>query len=97
MSEKFTYTYARAHLSTLCDRVAEHREVVVISRRDAEDVALISRAELEGLLETAHLLRSPANAARLFRALDRVGKGGGRTSTPEELRRQLKLTDDDPA
>ena len=45
MAEQFTYTQARANLAKLCDRVAEDREIIVIQRRDAEDVALISLAE----------------------------------------------------
>ena len=44
-------------------RVAETREPYVIQRRKGENVALISEAELNALLETAHLLRSPRNAA----------------------------------
>ena len=39
--------------------VPHPREVVIIRRRGAEDVALITAKELSGLLETAHLLRSP--------------------------------------
>jgi antitoxin YefM len=35
-------------------------------------VALVAADELEGLLETAHLLRSPRNAARLLSALERA-------------------------
>lgn len=35
-------------------------------------MALIAAEELEGLLETAHLLRSPRNAARLLSALERA-------------------------
>lgn len=39
------------------------------------DVALVSADELQGLIETAHLMRSPRNAERLFSALDRALKG----------------------
>jgi antitoxin YefM len=35
-------------------------------------VALVAADELSSLLETAHLLRSPANAERLLRALSRA-------------------------
>ncbi|MGE5352949.1 MAG: type II toxin-antitoxin system Phd/YefM family antitoxin [Acidobacteriota bacterium] len=47
-------------------------EVVIITRRNAEPVALISASELSVLIETAHLLHSPKNAARLFSALERA-------------------------
>jgi antitoxin YefM len=45
----------------------------------AEDVALIAADELTSLLETAHLLRPPANAERLLTTLARVQ---GRTVAP---------------
>ena len=72
MANRTTYTQARARLASLCNQVAETREPYVIERRNGENVALISEAELNALLETAHLLRSPKNAARLASALRRA-------------------------
>jgi len=57
---------------SLMDRVVEDREVVMVRRRHGGDVALVAADELEGLLETAHLLRSPRNAAPLLSALVRA-------------------------
>jgi antitoxin YefM len=94
MANRTTYTRARANLASLCDRVAETREPYVIERRNGENVALISEAELNALLETAHLLRSPRNAARLARALERARGGTRPTPTSlEALRRSLGLED----
>lgn len=67
-----TYTQARANLAKLFDEVSYNQETVIINRRGKEDVALISATELESLFETAHLLRSPKNAARLLKALNRA-------------------------
>ena len=86
-----TYTQARAKLATLCDEVTANREVVIIRRRGAEDVALISVAELSSLLETAHLLRSPQNAERLLAALARARSETLVPQTVEELRREVGL------
>ena len=91
MANRTTYTQARANLASLCDHVAESREAYVIERRNGENVALIAEAELDALLETAHLLRSPRNAARLAKALERAGTGGGKRATLEDLRRSLGL------
>jgi antitoxin YefM len=91
MANRTTYTQARANLASLCDRVAETREPHVIERRRGENVALISEAELDALLETAHLLRSPRNAARLASALERAAGGKPVPSSLEELRRSLGL------
>ena len=82
MAIQTTYTHARAHLAALCDEVTANREVVIIQRRGAEDVALIAAEELSSLLETAHLLRSPKNAERLLTALARAQR---RTLSPQSL------------
>jgi antitoxin YefM len=66
-----TYSQARGSLKSLLDRVANDRDVVTIRRRNGDAVAMIAADELAGLQETAHLLRSPANASRLLSALTR--------------------------
>jgi len=89
MAIQTTYTNARAKLASLIDEVTKNREVVIIQRRGSEDVAMIAADELAGLLETAHLLRSPTNTKRLISALDRVRKGTGTPQTIEELRSEV--------
>ncbi|MEP6920533.1 MAG: type II toxin-antitoxin system Phd/YefM family antitoxin [bacterium] len=91
MAHRTTYTAARANLATLCDKVVENREVIIINRRKAEDVALVAANELSSLLETAHLLRSPKNARRLLTALNRAKGKGGKTQSVEKLRREMGL------
>lgn len=86
-----TYTDARARLAALCDHVASSREAVIIKRRGAEDVALVSAEELESLLETAHLLRSPRNAQRLLSALQRAQARKTTPSSVAKLRKSLGL------
>ena len=89
MAVQTIYTQARAQLGSLLDQVTKNREVVVIRRRGAEDVALIAADELAGILETAHLLRSPKNARQLLSALNRARKGTGTPQTIDELRREI--------
>jgi antitoxin YefM len=91
MSIETTYTHARANFAKLCDAAAEDREVVIIRRRDAEDVALIAADELSSLQETAHLLRSPANAARLLTALARAQQHSLSSESIATLREELGL------
>jgi antitoxin YefM len=57
------------------DRVFEDQEIVIVRRKGAKDVALVPAGELAGLIETAHLLRSPRNAKRLLTALRRAKLG----------------------
>src|SRR5437867_12665153 len=86
-----TYTYARANLAALCDEAAANREAIIIHRRGADDVALISAAELASLMETAHLLRSPKNAQRLLVALARARQRTVAPQSVEQLRRDVGL------
>ncbi len=89
MAIQTTYTQARASLASLLDEVTKNREVVIIKRRGYEDVAMITADELAGVLETAHLLRSPKNAKRLLTALDRVKKGSGVPQTIDDFRNEV--------
>jgi antitoxin YefM len=75
----------------LLDRVTKDREVVIIQRRGAEDVAMISADELTSLTETAYLLRSPQNADRILSALARALKNQGKPQTLDDLRREVGL------
>jgi antitoxin YefM len=89
MAIQTTYTHARAKLASLLDEVTKNREIVIIQRRGSEDVALITAGELAGILETAHLLRSPNNAKRLLEALNRAKKSSGAPQTIDELRSEI--------
>jgi antitoxin YefM len=91
MPTQTTYTDARAHLAEYMDATASTREPIIIHRRNGEDVALIALSELESLMETAHLLRSPRNAERLMSALARARAGEGEIQGPEDLRREMGL------
>ena len=89
MAVTVSYTEARERLAELWDRALADREPIRLTRRGADPVVLIAADEYEGLLETAHLLRSPANAARLLAALERARAGEGTPRPLAELRAEL--------
>jgi antitoxin YefM len=91
VAKETTYTHARANLASLCDNVVKSREAVIIHRRGARDVALVAADELESLMETAHLLRSPKNAKRLIAALRRAQGKKLKSQTIDKLRRDFGL------
>lgn len=91
MSVETSYSQARAELAALMNRVVDNREIVVIKHRDRPPVAMIAADELASLLETAPLLRTPANARRLPAALTRARRGRGKTGTITELRSEIGL------
>lgn len=86
-----TYTQARARFASLCDHAASSLEPVVIHRRGAEDVAIVSAAELRSLEATLHELRSPRNAARLLAALKRARSGKTKPQAVGDLKKRLGL------
>jgi antitoxin YefM len=80
-----SYSEARERLASVWDQAVSTREPVVIDRRGHESVVLVPVSEWEGLMETAHLLRSPANARRLLAALNRLEAGEGEALEIEDL------------
>ena len=86
-----SYTNLRQSLASVLDRVANDREVVIVRRRGERTVAMVPADELMGLIETAHLLRSPKNAQRLLTALRRAVTGKAKTEPLEKLRREMGL------
>lgn len=91
MTIQTTYTQARDGLAKLLDQVTHDREIVIIQRRGEEEVAMIAAAELESLMETAYLLRSPANAERLLASLGRALKNEGEAMTVAALRNEVNI------
>ena len=91
MPTETTYSHARANFAALCDEAVSSTEPIIIHRRGAQDVALISAEELSSLLETAHLLRSPRNAERLLAALSRARTRTGTPQSPDSVRREFGL------
>lgn len=88
-----SYTDARARFAELLDQVAEDRKPVIITRRGHEPVALIAADELEGLIETVHLLRSRTNAERLLTSLARAKARDGTPTSIADLQADLGLVD----
>lgn len=74
-----TVSYAESHANyvQILDDVVDNREEVIITRAGHEPVVLVPLADYESLLETAHLLRSPANARRLLRSIENLKRCGG--------------------
>ncbi len=98
MPTETTYTALRENLASYLDGVVNDREVLLVRRRGARDVAIIPADELAGLMETAHLLRSPANAKRLMEALaeskandKKPASGKPAAAAIKELRRSVGL------
>ena len=69
------FSEARSSLKSVIDQVIADSDYTVISRRDAPDAVLMSLDTFNSLLETVHLLKSPANAAHLARSIEQYRAG----------------------
>ena len=85
-----TYTQARDNFASLLDRVENENSIAIIQRRGHKDMAILAADELESILETVHLLRSPNNARRLLDAIDRSKKRDNCSALPESIEQLCK-------
>ena len=70
-----SFTEARNGLKSVLDGVVNDADTTVITRRDAEDAVVMSLDYYNSLMETVHLLRSPANAEHLNRSIAQYRAG----------------------
>jgi antitoxin YefM len=70
-----SFTEARNSLKSVLDAVVNDADTTVITRRDAEDAVVMSLDYYNSLMETVHLLRSPANAEHLNRSIAQYKAG----------------------
>jgi len=69
------FSEARNNLKRVIDQVVKDANYAVISRRDDADAVLMSLDTFNSLMETVHLLKTPANAAHLARSIAQLRKG----------------------
>ncbi|GHW89528.1 prevent-host-death family protein [Vibrio cholerae] len=70
-----SFTEARNSLKAVLDAVVNDADTTVITRRDSEDAVVMSLEYYNSLMETVHLLRSPANAEHLNRSIAQFKAG----------------------
>ena len=70
-----TYSEARSSLKSVLDTVHEDADITVISRRDGADAVVMSLDHYQSIMETMHLLSSPANAAHLAKSIAQHKRG----------------------
>jgi antitoxin YefM len=69
------FSEARNSLKLVIDQVIDDADYTVIARRDAPDAVVMSLDTFNSLMETVHLLRSPANAAHLAKSIEQYRRG----------------------
>jgi len=73
-----SYTAARGKLADTMKKVCDDHDPVIITRRNAEAVVMLSLEDYEALCETNYLLQSPKNAKRLIESIEELNSGKGK-------------------
>jgi antitoxin YefM len=69
------FSEARNALKGVLDQAVTDADFTVITRRDAPDAVVMSLDTFNSLMETVHLLKTPANAAHLARSIKQYRSG----------------------
>jgi antitoxin YefM len=70
-----SYSEVRNHLKSVLDNVTKDADYTIVTRRDSGDAVIMSMDYFNGLMETVHLLKSPANAAHLSESITQYQAG----------------------
>ena len=70
-----SFSELRRRLAHFMDRAVDDRAPVLVTRQGHEPVVMMARSDYESMVETLHLVRSPANAARLEEAIADANAG----------------------
>jgi antitoxin YefM len=73
--EVTNFSDARKNLKSVFDRVVENADVTLITRRNGENVVLMSEEEYNSMNETLYLLSSPANAKHIKESISQLEHG----------------------
>ena len=75
MLDAVNYSEARKNLAALMESICDGSNAVVITRRKARPVVMMSLDEYNSIQETGYLLRNPVNAERLLQSIDDMRRG----------------------
>jgi len=75
------FSDARNQFKQVIDQVVSDCDVAIISRRDADDAVVMSLNTYNSMMETLHLLKSPANVKHLEKSLAQYRKGQTKEKT----------------
>jgi len=70
-----SYSEARNSLKMVLDEVSNDVDVTIINRRDAGNAVVMSLDHYNSIIETLHLMQSPANAAHLAQSMAELRAG----------------------
>lgn len=69
------YSAVRKDLAKTMEKVCDDHSPIIITRKNARAVVMMSLEDFNSIEETAYLLRSPANAERLRQSIKQAEDG----------------------
>jgi antitoxin YefM len=79
----------------ICDEVVSTGEPVTVTRPGGDRLSVIPTAELNSIIETLHLFKSPKNGARLLAAIERAEQQIIESKTIEELCQEVGIGEEE--
>jgi antitoxin YefM len=73
--EAKSYSSVRKELAKTMDKVCEDHNPLIITRRNAKSVVMMSLEDYNSIEETAYLLKNPVNAAHLRESIAQAEHG----------------------
>ena len=73
--DTMSYSSFRSHLASTLDKVNDDHKPVLITRQNGKPAIVMSLEDFKAYEETAYLMASPKNAARLNQAISEVEEG----------------------
>ncbi len=70
-----SYSAVRKDLAKTMEKVCDDHSPIIITRKDARSVVMMSLEDFNAIEETAYLLRNPANAERLRQSMKQADEG----------------------
>lgn len=70
-----TYSAARQNLAKIMNQICDEHEPIIITRKAANAVIMLSLEDFHALQETAYLLKSPKNARHLRNSISQYENG----------------------
>ncbi len=73
--DTISYSIFRSNLASTLDKVNDDHIPIIITRQNGKPAVLISLEDFKSYEETAYLMASPKNAARLNQAITEIDAG----------------------
>lgn len=73
--DTISYSAFRSHLASTLDKVNEDHVPILITRQNGKPAVVMSLEDFKSYEETAYLMASPVNAARLSEAISEIEAG----------------------